>query len=232
MTTDVLVTGAASGLGAYLHAALGGRGHRRGDALSGAARTIVHCAANARRAASPGQRAAQRADNVDLTGSLVGSPHERFVFFSSIAVYDPASDYGRDKREAEALVAERAKRPLVLRCGTLLGPGMRPNSLTRLIAGEPLTLAADSRFAWVLYGQVLEFLRAGLDLGLEGTYDLVPGAPATLGEAARALGLSPAWGEHLYLSPPADGAKARAVCPGFGRTALENALAFAKGAPS
>ncbi|MBI3298555.1 MAG: hypothetical protein HYZ75_10355 [Elusimicrobia bacterium] len=229
MTGTTLVTGAASGLGAYLSAELEGAPWRRGESFPAAAGTIIHCAANARRAAGPAQRAAQREDNVGLTERLLALPHERFVLVSTVEAAAPASDYARDKREAEALAAARGRRPLILRCGALLGPGMRPNSLTRLAEGRPLTLSGDSRFAWVLYSQVRDFLAAALDRGLEGTYNLVPRRTATLAEAAAALGLAPAWGGHLYISPEADGSAARAVCPAFEREALENAVAFVRG---
>lgn len=224
--SGVLVTGAASGLGRYLHGALGGVPFRRGDALPpGPWEAVVHCAANARRGAA---LEALRDDNVGLTERLLALPHARFVFVSTVEAAAPAGDYGRLKREAEEAVLARGKRPLVLRCGALLGPGMRPNALMRLLDGEPQTLAGDSTFDWVLYEDVLAFLRAAMDRGLEGIYNLVPSRAATLAEAARALGRTPAWGTFRYVTPPADGTAARAACPALARTALENAMLFAK----
>ena len=163
-----------------------------------------------------------------MTVRLLNIPHERFVLVSTVEAAAPAADYAKDKREAEGLAGALGKKALILRCGSLLGPGMRPNSLTRMVAREPLTLAADSRFAWVLYSQVRDFLAVALDRGLEGTYNLVPRRTATLAEAAAALGLEPAWGTHRYVSPEADGSAARAVCPAFERGALENAVVFMK----
>ncbi|MBI5594725.1 MAG: NAD(P)-dependent oxidoreductase [Elusimicrobia bacterium] len=223
----MLVTGAASGLGRFLHGALGGKGLRRGDPLDGLSpEVIVHCAANARRDAGP---EALRADNIAYTERLLALPHGRFVFLSSVEAAAPRSDYARAKAEAEGLVLTRGRRALVARCGALLGPGMRPNALVRLLWSKPVGLASGSVFDWVLYEDVLDFLRAGLEKGLEGIYNLVPSRPATLGEAAAALGLSAEWGAFRYESPRADGSAAAAVCPGLRRTSLENALIHAKG---
>lgn len=244
--TAVLVTGAASGLGRFLHRALGGEGLTRANAealLAGpGARTVVHCAADARRTTTAAERAVQRRANVGLTERLCALPHERFVLMSTADVYPedggpwdeaaplhPRDAYGEDKAAAESAVLARARRPLVLRLGALLGPDARPNALSRLLDGAPMTLAGESRFAWLPHGAVGAFLTAALDQGLEGIYNVVPSRSATLAEAARALGRSPAWGAHVYRAAEADGAKARAVCPALAPGALENAVAFARG---
>ena len=226
--TGALVTGAASGLGRFLHRALGGDGLTRvnaGSLLAGpGARVIVHCA-----------------PDLGLAERLLSLSHERFVLASSVDVYPEGggpwgeesavsgrTPYAADKLAAERLALGRGRAPLVLRLGTLLGADARPNSLTRLLDGTALSVAPSSRFAWLRHRDVLEFLTAALDRGLEGTYNVVPSRTATLAEAARALGRSPAWGTHLYAAPEADGAKARAVCAALTRSALENAIAFAK----
>lgn len=243
--TGALVTGAASGLGRFLHRALGGEGLTRANAatlLKGPGyELIVHCAADARRAPTAAERSAQRRANVELTEGLCRVPHARFVLMSTSDVYaedggpwaeagplNPRNPYAEDKVAAEAAVLALTKRPLVLRLGTLLGPDARPNALSRLVDGTPMTLAADSRFSWLLHEDVLAFLTVALDRSLEGTYNVVPSRSATLAEAARALGRTPAWGAHLYRASEADGTKARAVCPALSRSALENAIAFAR----
>ena len=243
--TGVLVSGAASGLGRFLRRALGAEGLTRADAetvLAGAgARVIVHCAADARRTSSAAERAAQRRANVGLTERLCRLPHERFVLMSTVDVYPeaggpwgedaalkPRDAYGEDKVAAESCVLAAARSPLILRLGALLGADARPNALTRLLDGAPLTLSAGSRFSWVLHEDVAAFLAAALDGGLSGTYNVVPSRPAELAEAARALGRAPAWGAHEYRASWADGAKARALAPGLSRTSLENAMEFAK----
>ena len=230
MSHPVLVSGSGSGLGGYLCRELGAQGLVRGTPLAGLrAELIVHCAANARRDACAAEL---RADNVGYTRSLLAVPAERFAYISTIEAAAPSSDYARTKAEAEMLVLRGGRRPLVLRCGALLGPGMRPNSLTRLLDSSPVSLSGDSEFRWVLYADVLGFLRAALERGLEGIYNLVPSSPASLSEAAEALGLTPRFGSYRYSSPEADGAAAAGVWEGFSRTALENALIFAKGRSS
>lgn len=230
MTAGVLVSGSGSGLGRYLCRELGAQGLVRGTPLVGLqAETVVHCAANARRDASEEEL---RTDNVGYTEALLAVPAERFVLMSTIEAAAPSSGYARAKAEAEALVIRSGRRPLVLRCGALLGPGMRPNSLTRVLASEPVSLSGDSVFLWVLYADVLGFLRAALERGLEGTYNLVPSAPASLAEAAEALGLTPRFGGFHYSSPEADAGAAADVWEGFRHTALENALIFARGRSS
>lgn len=214
--TGVLVTGAASGLGRFLHRELGGDGLTRANAeglLAGpGARLIVHCAPDAA-----------------LAGRLASLPHERFVLASSVAVLGPRDAYSAGKLAEEEAVLAKARRPLVLRLGALLGADARPNSLSRLVDGAPLTVAAESRFLWLGHEAVAAFLAAALERGLEGTYNVVPSRSATLAEAARALGIDPVWGEFEYRTPEADGSAARAVCPALARSALENAMAYARG---
>lgn len=213
--TGVLVSGAASGLGRFLHRTLGGDGLTRANAealLAGpGAGLIVHCAPDAA-----------------LAERLLALPHERFVLASSVGVLGPRDAYAAGKLAEEEAVLARARRPLVLRLGALLGADARPNSLSRLVAGAPLTVTAGSSFLWLGHEAVGAFLTAALERGLEGTYNVVPSRSATMAEAARALGLCPAWGAFEYRTPEADGSAARAVCPDLSRTALENAILFAR----
>lgn len=213
--TAVLVTGAASGLGRFLHGALGGDGLTRENAgalLAGpGADLVVHCAPDAA-----------------LAARLLALPHRRFVLASSIGVLGPRDPYAAGKLAEEEAVLARARGPLVMRLGALLGADARPNSLSRLVDGAPLTVTAASSFSWLGHADVAAFLKAALERGLEGTYNVVPSRSATMAEAARALGLTPAWGTFEYRTPEADGSAARAVCPELSRTALENAVLFAR----
>src|SRR3954468_11163388 len=102
---NVLITGARSGLGHFAHQALGGIAFMRGMSLddpqiraAAPFDAIIHCAVNAAKDVSMKTAYGYMADNLLLTQQLVGIPHRKFVFVSTLAVYPPT---GRAVREDE-----------------------------------------------------------------------------------------------------------------------------------
>jgi nucleoside-diphosphate-sugar epimerase len=67
------------------------------------------------------------------------------------AAIDPArlSVYGLCKHLAEEVVRNRCRRPVILRLGGLLGPGLRKNPLFDLLTGQPLRAHPDSEFGYI-----------------------------------------------------------------------------------
>lgn len=242
--TAFLVTGARAGLGLYLRGRLGGAGLTRRNAAAQLRRlsregvdVIVHCAANAKPAAPDADLYGFVDDNILLTERLTKIPHRRFVFISTVDVYprgargrentpvraDRArSLYAASKLMSEAIVGRKARRPLILRAGSLLG-GRTSGSLARLARGEKsVSLKADSRLNCVLHSDVADFIALALERGLGGVYNAVSAKPMTVRQAARAAGCKkPAFGRFRYDVGEVDGRKIAAVAPAFRRTSLE-----------
>ncbi len=200
-----LITGAARGLGLAMHRALGGIPFTRGTTLDSIRReepydAIIHCAVNSAKEVSEQDAYGYVSDNLLLTQGLLQIPHKRFVYISSIDVYKPIDSmglYAASKFMGEALVRKEATRPLIIRPATLLGPGMRPNTIYRMLT-EPdakLFLSGESRFSFVPYERVIDCVR---DEAAEGVVTLTTADPLKLLAIAAAHGLVPNFGSHTY----------------------------------
>lgn len=90
---------------------------------------------------------------------------------------DAIDTYARHKVMAESLVIENAGRPLVLRCGTLIGPGLRKNPVFDLLNDLPLRMTEDSTLSLLhtaTLGRAIEVLLASGD---SGTFNVAASAP-------------------------------------------------------
>ena len=118
---------------------------------------------------------------------------QRYVFISTIDVYNDISDpsrnhegavidparlhpYGFHKWLAERLVERFAKQPLILRTGTAIGAGVRKGPLYDLIRREPLHMSPDSELSLIdvetIAAAIVQFISEPLPqtiLNLTGT---------------------------------------------------------------
>lgn len=219
----MIITGAGSGLGKYLHREFGGVGKTRGKDVvrSGALENrdcIIHCAFN--RCERSDYLDKYVADNFLFTNQLVEfakkSKH-KLIYISSVDVYpaEPSwtiwseNDYiGIEKHKniyaltklmAESLV-ETTEDYLILRCSALLGPYMKPNSLLRMVKDRTcnLSLRSDSVLDYILYSDVARFLTHAIKNDLNGVWNVCTSQSATLEEAATLVGATPAYGYYFY----------------------------------
>jgi len=199
-----LITGAGSGLGKFLYDVL----QKDADVLTrenygktaGKYDTIIHCAFN-RKSVTEDEMYQYMNDNLFLTKSLLEHvKYKRFIYISSIDVYRLASDqtlYSSFKRYAEYVV-ENFKDTLILRLPVLLGNGMKPNHLTKMLEDKILTLASDSRFNYVLYEDILHFILENDKLF--GTYDFIANDTVLLSQVAKEFGLKTKFGTYTYIT--------------------------------
>jgi nucleoside-diphosphate-sugar epimerase len=109
---------------------------------------------------------------------------------------DALDTYSRHKYMAERLVLEKAARPLVLRCATLIGPGLRKNPVFDLLNGAPLRMTMESTMSLVhtaTLGRVVQMLVAS---GAEGIFNVAASTPIAISDVQDAiageLGMDPA----------------------------------------
>lgn len=239
--SSCLVSGANSGLGKFLASALKTTPLTRDNqtailALAEPVDCIIHCAFN--RTALPGSPAHSH-DNYLLTENLLGIPHRQFVYLSSIDVYasdqkehdeeelldstQASNDYSRCKLANEELVLKQGQRPVILRPASMIGPGMRPNNLTKLITQKhpQLSLTSHSTLNIVTYEHVLQFLRAASAQGLMGVFNLCSTEGATIKDYADALTKSPVYGDFTYNVAVASNRKVTQVVPELHKTSLQ-----------
>lgn len=232
-----LVTGSASGLGRHLAKVfVGAETYARGTHLERLRNErfdlIIHAAFNrcdARRPDSPGKILD---DNICLTSAMLDVPHRSFVFISSVDVYprtrgvqdetspidldDLSGMYATTKWMAECLVMEKSVRPIVLRCGFMLDPFMRENSISRIVADGAdarISLAPNSSFNLITYADVEAFIRIAVRQRQTGIFNIVRDDNVTLRKVADYFMARPKFGEHVYSSPKISNEKSASLYP-------------------
>ncbi len=249
----MLVTGAGSGLGRYLHENLGGHGLTRANAgetierfKRSGADMIVHAAFNAAREVDRGSLKAYLRDNVLLTEDLVGIPHKKFIFISTVDVYpkdgrahaeDEEIDvisaeglYAVTKLMSEAIVRRRGQGHLIIRASALLGGYSRRNSIIKIVEdSEPeLTLSGDSRLNYVLHSDLLKFIEFAAASGIKGIYNAASCGAITLKEAAALAGKKVKFGRHEYDCGDISNNRIAALFPAFQKTSADVVREFIK----
>lgn len=233
----ILVTGTSSGLGRYLHTSINGSSLDRSTTpqevrllRQEGVETIVHCAYNPVKSVPHEKIDAYMQDTVFLTRDLLAIPHQKFVFISTVDVYQNSDKkhseserlnlekangiYATTKMMCESMVL-KDKDSLVLRCSALLGPTMRKNSLTRILSGEDctLTLSADSQFNYVLYSNVKDIVDLAKKQGLNGIYNVASSQNVTLSRIADKFGKRVKFGDFVYNPGKIDNSKVCQVYP-------------------
>lgn len=222
MLANVLVTGVKSGIGKYLHEQIGGTGFTRQSDIrelkSQFFDVIIHCAFNylPTRFVTSENLMQYYSDNVLLTQELLQVPHRYFVFFSTVDLYpldgqahsedeilcadQTRSIHGTTKLLSELLVSSKTEKFLILRPASLLGSHMRKSACLRVIEDEHpvLNLHPDSVFNFVLYSDVLGFIKTALLRGETGIFNIASYGSIKLIKIADILGKDVAFGDYLY----------------------------------
>ncbi|OJX68163.1 NAD(P)-dependent oxidoreductase [Magnetospirillum sp. 64-120] len=197
MNLKTVVIGASGFLGSAISAALGQAGHTvvpvgRGDPLpAGCFDVVVDCAGDARRFyCNSHPRHAFDANVVPVLDRLLGIDAGLYVFASTVDVYgagkaDPATSdeespiraseldgYSFSKFLAEQLVARHARRALILRLGTLIGPNLRKNPVFDALNGHPLRIGETTALSLVDTRFVAQTLLTLLEAGIDGTINV------------------------------------------------------------
>ena len=164
--------------------------------------SIIHCAFNSSKNVEDYKSYIE--DNIFMTLKLCDLKYNKFVYISTVDVYSEEENYYNiTNKVAECIVISRSqKHCLVLRCSAILGPTMRPNSLTRIINDEDaqLSLSEDSRFNYVLQKDILKFIKDSEKNNCYGVVDFVSEEDVTLGDISRKYNKSPKFGSYKYES--------------------------------
>lgn len=212
--------------------------------LERGADVIIHSAANCAREVSLRNLYGYLDDNILLTERLVAAPHRKFVFISSVDVYPggagphaeeeeiPADSargvYAMSKMMSEAVVRQRCENHLILRMTTPLGPYTERGTTVRLIKDPSWVpaLSGESRYNYVLYADLGDFIRLALEKDLRGTFNAAASGNIRLRDVARLLGASREFGAVSYDVGDIDNSRIRAAWPAFSRTSEENLARF------
>ncbi len=253
MESNILVTGAGSGLGKGLCDYFKGVGFLRTTPFAKVMdqanhrpfRAIIHAAFNPRQDITSAELSSYLNDTILLTKKLLQIPHQHFIFISSGDVYPKESEgvhreeddislqdvdsiYGIAKLISESMIKEEAKKFLILRPTALLGHSMRKNSLIKILTEEhtTLTLSGQSTFNYVLHSDLIEFVEKALNLQLTGTYNIAASSNVSLGEAADFFKRPVHFGKYIYRTGHISNDKAVSVLSHFNKTSLENIVFY------
>ncbi len=243
---SILTTGVLSGMGRFIHEHLGGRGITRETPAEDMEQlkqegvdAIIHCAFNSKKEVDSEALFRYVQDNVLLTNELVSIPHNKFIFFSTVDLYcrngamkreddiislDTVHGlYAETKLISESIIKEKSSNYLILRPTTLVGEYSRKNTLLKMLGGEghELFLSANSIFNYVLYSDVLDFIRLALHNDLTGIYNVASSENILLAEVDELTGRKASFGSHTYNVGNISNEKISSLCPVFNRTSRE-----------
>ena len=207
---SLLITGTKSGLGKYIYDNCENRfsleRNNRYKLLQELKHTeidlIVHCAFNSERTITDYYKYLD--DNVLLTQQLCTLKHKKFVYISSVDVYqEKDSIYKTFKLFSESLVLQQTNNPLILRCSALLGADMRKNNFLKIVQDSKpiLSLAANSTFNFVSYHDILNIITQSEQEHISGIYDATVSENIVLGDIARKLNKDCVYGQYTYSTP-------------------------------
>jgi nucleoside-diphosphate-sugar epimerase len=194
-----LVTGISSGLGKYLYRELPnsvGLGRNNFSSIQDFKfDTIIHCAFNKETQISDYKRYLD--DNILLTQRLKKLKYNKFVYISSVDVYQSNLNiYSIFKKLSETLIN---KEDLILRCPMLLGNTMKSNHVTKLFSNiESIGLSGESEFNYILMEDLANFFHKQKHKNYLGVVDFVSSSSLKLKELKHILNSTTKLGNHVY----------------------------------
>jgi len=229
---EYLISGNKSGLGKYLYDNLPkslGFGRKDFNLVKGEDfNTIIHCAFNKENTISNYYQYLE--DNIFLTQKLLNLRPQKFVYISTIDVYNPSTQmYGIFKKFAESIVV-KDKDALILRCSMMLGPTMKPNHVTKIKNNEPkIGLSGDSTFNYILMENLLEFFNSGDYLNYSGVVDFVANDSVELSKVKDYFNSSTELGNYTYESLTLDSTNSiHTLNNKYNKSSLENLKTYFK----
>jgi len=228
-----LITGSSSGLGKYLQYQLGGISFNRNSTNIEETEILIHCAFNQTKEVTSKNLYQYLFDNVFLTKKLAKIPHKKFIFISSVDVYQKIAGphteeedislasitnlYAATKLMSESIVIKMCPDYLILRCVALLGIYSRQSSLIKIaeVENPVLTLAASSVMNYVRHSQVADFIKYAVENNLRGVYNVASTENITLGHVADLLKKKARFGSYQYIVGDISNRKISSVFPSF-----------------
>lgn len=194
-----LITGIDSGLGKYLFEnlpdSLGLNRNSFNLVKNKDYDTIIHCAFNKENNITDHKKYLD--DNIFLTQRLKKFSYKRFVYISTVDVYqENPTMYATFKKFSETLLD---KSDLILRCPMMLGDTMKPNHATKLKDNiESLGLSGESKFNYILMDDLLEYFNSRDYEKHNGVIDFVANGLVKLEDVKNYFNSTTTLGTYVY----------------------------------
>ena len=189
----ILITGSNSGLGKFLKKQLFATGYYRGAKFEKLKKInwdlIVHCAFTTSEPKNKIEYIKCINDNLVLSYNISKLKGKK-IFISSCAVYekenikfrreknkiyikDEISTYAKFKLFAESFFNE--KKDIILRLGSIIGIGMRKNTVLKLIEDKKprVYIRKDALYSFVTYDEILNFINLALKKNMTGIFNFL-----------------------------------------------------------
>lgn len=248
----IFTTGVSSGIGKYIYEHLGGDGLTRETPLKKVEKikregvdVIIHCAFNSKEVTSESIYS-YFDDNLFLTKELFTFPYKKFIYFSTVDLYPKDENlhledeiinldsitgiYGMTKLVSESIVKSCSNNYLILRSTSLLGQYMRKNTLMKMIMDEDcrVALSGSSTFNYVLYSNILDFIKLAIERDITGVYNIASLSNITLSKVADILEKKVDFGSYTYNAGNISNEKICRIFPTFKKTSINVLKEFIK----
>ena len=212
---NTYIVGSNNGLGKYLNEKITSVGINRSNfhlIKPNPDNIFIVCAKHSKKYPSSVEIDAFYEDNIKLVENLCEIQHKQIIFMSTVEVYsqnhsdenteitsEGLNPYAISKLIAENIIANKAEDYVILRLGALLGPYSN-NLVCRVLndISSQTTLDKDSTFNYVLYEDVLKFLRIIIDGEYHGIFNLVSNNNVKLKDALRLIDKKVKYGSYTY----------------------------------
>ncbi len=236
--SNILITGTKGSLGSYLlksfPGATGLTRENSKDLLNFPENQlykydlIIHCAFNTTNKISDHKQYLE--DNILLTQKLCNLSCNRFVYISSVDVYNKSQEiYGMFKLFSESIVKDKCKNYTILRPSAMVGPDLKPNSVVRLINNKntTLTLSKKSTFNIISQQDLLNFIKKLYTCSdddkskFNGTINFISKDNITLEEINNRLDCNGNFGNYIYTTPSLDNKKIITLYPEMNKSSWD-----------
>ena len=236
--SNILITGTKGSLGSYLlksfPGATGLTRENSKDLLNFPENQlhkydlIIHCAFNTTNKISNHKEYLE--DNILLTQKLCNLSCNRFVYISSVDVYNKSQEiYGMFKLFSESIVKDKCKNYTILRPSAMVGPDLKPNSVIKLINNKntTLTLSKKSTFNIINQQDLLNFIKKLYTCSdddkskFNGTINFISKDNVSLEEINNRLDCNGNFGDYIYTTPSLDNKKIITLYPEMNKSSWD-----------
>ena len=249
----ILSTGIKSGLGRYIYENIDGQGFCRSTTIEEknlvkqkGVDVIIHCAFSSAKNITSNNLYKYVSDNLFYTQELISIPHKKFIFISTIDVYPKTGNplledqeldvnslggiYAITKLMSESVIREHCDNYLILRPSALLGKYSRRNSFIKILEDEDcsLTLTEDSQFNYVLYSDILAFIKLAIKSDIKGVLNVASTGNISLKAVASMLGKTVQFGSFCYEAGDINNNKICSLFPRLQKSSEEAVEQFVK----
>ena len=196
-----LISGTSSGLGAFLKKELNPRciySRSEKNYFGNISRfdTIIHTACGPPKQSNFDEEE-YILNQISLCRSLMSIKHRRFIYVSSIDVNQKQRTlYGEMKYQVEQFIIDNCSRYLIIRPGSLIGEGMRTNTITRIFSEKnpKISLEKNSYYYISFYEDILKLMMTNAS----GIWTICSHKRIKIDELSRIANNTPKWGSFRY----------------------------------